>query len=77
LFTVEVHDMNGNNLGTLQTYSNLSSTNDGNANGVYFQPPPVSMLQFAGKQVKLVFHATTDVSKTTTFRVDDVSLTVQ
>jgi hypothetical protein len=66
---IEVRNPAGAVLATLGTFSNL---NKGTA-GVYSQKT-FSMAAFRGQTVQLVFHVTTDVSLSTNFRVDDVSL---
>jgi len=66
---VEVRNTAGGVLATLATYSNL---NRGTA-GVYSQKT-LDLSAFKGQTVRVTFHATTDVSLTTSFRVDDVSL---
>jgi hypothetical protein len=66
---VEVRNTAGAVLATLATYSNL---NRGTA-GVYSQKT-LDLSAFKGQTVRVTFHATTDVSLTTSFRVDDVSL---
>jgi len=66
---VEVRNTSGTLLATLAQYSNL---NKGTA-GVYSQKS-LSMAAYRGQNVRLQFRGTTDVSLTTTFRVDDVSL---
>ena len=74
---VEIHNSSGTLLGTPLTLSNLDNKSSGNKNGVYFQPAAVSLTAYAGQTIELVFHATNDYEKTTTFRIDDVSLTTQ
>ncbi|HVD77270.1 MAG TPA: hypothetical protein VNH43_06645, partial [Vicinamibacteria bacterium] len=66
---VEVRNTAGAVLATLATYSNLN----GAAAGAYSQKT-LDMSAFKGQTVRVTFHATTDVSLTTNFRVDDVSL---
>jgi hypothetical protein len=66
---VEVRSTAGAVLATLATYSNL---NRGTA-GVYSQKT-LDLSAFKSQTVRVTFHATTDVSLTTSFRVDDVSL---
>jgi hypothetical protein len=67
--TVEVRNTAGAVLATLATYSNL---NRGTA-GVYSQKT-LGLSAFKGQTVRVAFHATTDGSLVTSFRVDDVSL---
>jgi hypothetical protein len=57
-------------LATLATFSNLN----GGTAGVYTLRGPNGLGSFAGQTVRIQFRATTDVSLTTTFRVDDVSV---
>jgi hypothetical protein len=66
---VEVRNTSGTLLTTLATYSNL---NKGTA-GVYSQKS-LNMSAYKGQTVRVQFRATTDVTLTTTFRVDDASL---
>jgi cardiolipin synthase A/B len=74
---VEVHNTAGTKLATPLTLSNLDNKSSSNTNGVYFQPAAVNLTAYAGETIELVFHATNDYEKTTTFRIDDVSLTTQ
>ncbi len=71
---LEIHNSSGTLLATPLTLSNLDSTSSNNTNGTYFQPAAVNMTAYAGQTIQIVFHATTDVSLPTTFRIDDVSL---
>jgi len=72
---VEIHNTSGTLLATPLTLSNLNSSSDNNTLGVYFQPASVDLSSYAGKTIEVVFHATTDYEKTTTFLIDDVSVT--
>jgi len=74
---VEIHNSSGTKLATPLTLSNLDNKSSNNKNGTYFQPPAVDLTAYKGKTVEVVFHATTDYEKTTTFRIDDVSLTTK
>jgi hypothetical protein len=67
---VEVRSTSGALLATLATFSNLN----GGTAGVYTLRGPNGLGSFAGQTVRIQFRATTDVSLTTTFRVDDVSV---
>ena len=66
------NNFSGTLLATPLTLSNLNSTSSSNTNGVYFQPSAISLEQYAGQTIELIFHATTNATKPTTFRVDDV-----
>jgi hypothetical protein len=66
---VEVRNTSGNLLATLATYSNL----DKGALGVYSQKS-LDLSSYRGQTVRIQFRVATDKSKSTTFRVDDVSL---
>ena len=66
---VEVRNTSGTLLATLATYSNL---NKGTA-GVYSQKS-FSLAAYKSQTVRVQFRSTSDVSLTTSFRVDDVSL---
>jgi Zn-dependent metalloprotease len=66
---VEVRNTAGTLLATLATYSNL---NKGTA-GVYSQKS-LNMAAYRGQTVRVQFRSTTDISLSTTFRVDDASL---
>ncbi len=66
---VEVRNTSGTLLQTLATYSNK---NKGTA-GVYSQKS-FSLAAYKGQTIRLQFRTTTDVSLSTTFRIDDVSL---
>ncbi len=67
---VEVRNTSGTLLTTLATYSNLNKA----AAGAY-TPRTLSVpATYKGQTVRIQFRATTDVTLTTTFRVDDVSL---
>jgi hypothetical protein len=72
---VEIHNTSGTLLATPLTLSNTNSTSDNNTLGVYFQPKSVDLSSYAGKTIEVLFHATTDYEKTTTFLIDDVSVT--
>src|SRR5262249_36893245 len=67
---VEVRSTSGTLLATLATFSNL----DKGTAGVYALRGPNSLASFAGQTVRLQFRATTNQNRTTTFRVDDVSV---
>src|SRR5262245_37671087 len=67
---VEVRDTSGALLATLATFSNL----DEGAAGVYTLRGPYGLASFAGRTVRIQFRATTNSTRTTTFRVDDVSV---
>ena len=69
-FFVEVRSTSGALLSTLATFSNL---NKGTA-GAYVQRGPYNLGAFAGQTVRVQFRHTMDVSLTTSFRVDDVSV---
>jgi len=71
---VEIHNSSGTLLATPLTLTNNSSASDGNANGTYFQPAAIPLGAYAGQTIQIVFHATTDGSLYTVFRIDDVSL---
>ena len=66
---IEVRSSSGKLLTTLATYSNL---NKGTA-GVYSQKS-FSLAAYKGQTVRIQFRSTMDVSLTTSFRIDDVSL---
>ena len=66
---VEVRNTSGTLLATLATYSNLNK----GAAGVYSQKS-LNMAAYKGQTVRVQFRSTTDISLTTTFRVDDASL---
>jgi len=72
---VEIHNSSGTLLATPLTLNNTNSTSDNNKAGVYFQPRSVDLSSYAGQTIEVVFHATTDYEKTTTFLIDDVSVT--
>ena len=72
---VEIHNASGTLLATPLTLNNTNSSSDHNTLGVYFQPQSVDLSSYAGKTVEVVFHVTTDYEKTTTFLIDDVSVT--
>jgi len=72
---IEIHNASGTLLATPLTLSNTNATSDKNTLGVYFQPQSVDLSSYAGKTIEVVFHATTDYEKTTTFLIDDVSVT--
>jgi hypothetical protein len=69
-FFVEIRSTTGTLLATLATFSNL---NKGTA-GVYVLRGPFNLSAFAGQTIRVQFRATMDVSLTTSFRVDDVSV---
>jgi fibronectin type 3 domain-containing protein len=66
---VEVRNTSGTLLATLGTYSNLDKTTAGN-----YSQKTFSVAAYKGQTVRVQFRATTDVSYTTTFRIDDVSV---
>src|ERR1700691_1955738 len=74
---VEIHNSSGTLLATPLTLSNLDNKSSNNTNGVYFQPAAISLTAYKGETIEIVFHATTDYEKTTTFNIDDVSVTTQ
>ena len=74
---VEIHDSSGAKLATPLTLSNLDNKSSDNTNGHYFQPAAVDLTAYKGKTIAVVFHATTDYEKATTFRIDDVALTTR
>jgi uncharacterized membrane protein len=74
---VEIHNSSGTLLSTPLTLSNLNNTSSKNTSGVYFQPAAISLAQYKGQTIRLVFHSKTDSSLPTTFRIDDVSLVTQ
>jgi hypothetical protein len=74
---VEIHNSSGTLLATPLTLSNLNNKSSNNTNGVYFQPAAISLTSYKGQAIELVFHATTDYEKTTTFNIDDVSVATQ
>jgi len=73
---LNVNIVSGATTTTKLSLSNLNSTSSSNTNGVYFQPAAIDLLSFKGLTITLQFKATTDVSLTTFFRIDDVSLQV-
>jgi uncharacterized membrane protein len=72
---VEVHNSSGTLLATPLTLTNTNSSSSNNTLGIYFQPAAVDLSAYAGQTIQLVFHATTDYIDTTTFLIDDVSVT--
>jgi hypothetical protein len=71
---VEVRDGSGNVLATVATFSNRDASRSSNKNGQYFAVDPIDLSQFKGQSVVIVFHATTNASRPTTFRIDDVTI---
>lgn len=67
---VEVRNTSGTLLATLATFSNLNKQ----AVGVYTQRGPYNLSAWAGQTVRIQFRAVNDVSLTSSFRVDDVSV---
>ena len=67
---VEVRNTSGTLLATLATYSNLNKA----AAGAYTQRTLSVPAAYKGQTVRIQFRSTTDVTLSTTFRVDDVSL---
>ncbi len=65
---VEIQDSAGVTLATLATFSNL------NANSAYALQGSFGLSAYAGQTVRLRFRTATNASRTTTFRVDDVSV---
>jgi Zn-dependent metalloprotease len=66
---VEVRSTSGALLSTLATYSNLNKTSAGN-----YSQKTLNVSAYRGQTVRIQFRSTMDVSITTTFRIDDVSL---
>jgi len=64
---VEVRNTSGTVLSTLATYSNLNKTTG-------WVQKSLSVAAYKGQTVRIAFHVTTDVSLTSDFRVDDVSV---
>jgi len=73
---VEIHDSSGTLLATPLTLDNNSSALSNNTDGIYFQPSAVDLFAYRGQTIQIVLHATTDYTRPTTFRIDDVSLLV-
>ncbi|HXA19833.1 MAG TPA: Ig-like domain-containing protein [Thermoanaerobaculia bacterium] len=71
---VEIHNSSGTLLATPLTLDNNSSSLSNNTAGTYFQPAAVDLTSYKGQTIQLVFHATTDFTLPTTFRIDDVSV---
>ncbi len=67
---IEVRSTSGTLLATLATFSNQNS---GTA-GAYVLRGPFNLSSFAGQTVRIQFRGTNDITLTTIFRVDDVSL---
>jgi hypothetical protein len=67
---VEVRNTAGTVLATVATYSNLNA----NPPSGNYALRTVDLSAFKGQTVRVTFHATTDVSLATSFRIDDVSL---
>src|SRR4029079_18798667 len=65
----EVRNTSGTLLQTLATYSNRNKTTAGN-----YSQKSFSLAAYRGQTIRLQFRCTTDVSLSTTFRIDDVSL---
>ena len=66
---VEVRNTSGTLLQTVATYSNKDKTTAGS-----YSQKSFSLAAYKGQTIRLQFRTTMDVSITTTFRVDDVSL---
>ena len=66
---VEVRNTSGTLLQTLATYSNKDKTTAGS-----YSQKSFSLAAYKGQTIRLQFRNTMDVSITSTFRVDDVSL---
>jgi hypothetical protein len=72
IMTVDLYSVaNGGKLATLTTLSNLNATPGG-----WVQSGPLDVSAFKGQTVQLRFTATTDGSYSTSFFLDDVSLTI-
>jgi hypothetical protein len=71
---VEIHNSSGTLLATPLTLNNNSSSLSNNTAGTYFKPAAVDLIAYKGQTIQLVFHATTDSTLPTTFRIDDVSV---
>ncbi|MDX2031386.1 MAG: S8 family serine peptidase [Blastocatellia bacterium] len=67
---VEVRNTSGALLATLASFSNLNRA----AAGAYTQRGAYNLASFAGQTVRIQFRATNNTSRTTTFRIDDVSV---
>ena len=67
---VEVRSSSGGLLATLATFSNLNRASQ----GVYTLRGAYNLAGYAGQTVRIQFRATNDFSRSTTFRVDDVSV---
>jgi len=67
---IEVRNTSGTLLATLATFSNQ---NKGTA-GVYVLRGPYNLSSFAGQTVRIQFRGTNDITLSTIFRIDDVSL---
>ena len=65
---VEVRDTAGTLLATAATYT------DDDWTGGYYDPQTVDLSAFRGRTVRLQFRTTTDTTRPTTFRIDDVSI---
>jgi len=66
---VEVRNTSGTLLQTVATYSNKNKTTAGN-----YSQKSFNLAAYRGQTIRLQFRSTTDVSLSTTFRIDDVSL---
>ncbi|HST29513.1 MAG TPA: choice-of-anchor J domain-containing protein, partial [Chthoniobacterales bacterium] len=66
---VEVRNTGGTLLQTLATYSNKNKTTPGS-----YSLKSFSLAAYKGQTIRLQFRTTTDVSLSTSFRIDDVSL---
>jgi hypothetical protein len=66
---IEVRSTGGALLSTLATYTNANASTAGN-----YSQKSFSLAAWRGQTVRLQFHATTDFSLPTSFRIDDVSL---
>ena len=71
---VEIHNSSGTLLATPLTLNNNSSASSNNTAGTYFKPAAIDLSSYKGQTIQLVFHATTDSTLPTTFRIDDVSI---
>ncbi|MGZ4778471.1 MAG: BACON domain-containing protein [Thermoanaerobaculia bacterium] len=61
---------------TLAEFTNVDATRSGNTAGRYFKVGPIDVTASKGSSLDLFFQVFSDVTLTTTFRIDDVSLQV-
>ena len=66
----------GSLLATLATYSNLNKSGSFASTTPAYQQKFISLSLYAGQTIRVRFRGTTDFSKATIFRLDDISLTV-